>query len=484
MSKIYNIVIAYAENDNSEIIENGKGWVSNFQRFMEMMLGQLSGEVLSISIHNEREIDLTLQESDAFLIVLSPEFAKSEAWSSFFKNIDVDKDFSSRIFKVIKLPSGLAQLPDILHNLLDYDLFHSDPDTDVCTEITSFFGPEAEKEYWMRLVDLAYDVYSCLLKSKTSIKSGLATKSAEEEVIYLAETGADLAMHRNLIKRELMRYGYKILPDHALPILNQELEGRVRKDLARSRMSIHMIGNSIGETLSGSTNSILDIQNRIASEHAVSLNGNSRFSRLIWLAPELTIRNEKQRNFIDSIKRSAENLKGAEILQTPLEDFKNIIRKKLIANGIENAALESADSEGDNSRKSVYIIYDRIDESRISTITKFFESAGIHVLQPIFEGGLMDIRNHHINNLRIMDWAIVFKQEVNDTWVRMKLFDLLKAPGFGREKPILGKALYTSEEISIEPQFFGTYDIEIIEPNGKNDEEVLQSFIGKNKINV
>jgi len=484
MSKIYNIVIAYAEDDNSEIIENGKGWVSNFQRFMEMMLGQLSGELLSISICNEKEIDPALQEADAFLIVLSPQFANSKPWSIFLDSIESDKDFISKIFKVVKLPVEDDVHPKVLFNLLDYDLYHVDHDTDEFTEITSFFGPEAEKEYWMRLVDLAYDVYSCVLKTKSSITSSGARKSNVEEIIYLAETGSDLAMHRNLIKRELMRYGYKVLPDQALPAKSEELEEKLREDLNKSKMSIHMIGNSFGELLPGSSVSILDIQNRVASEHAVALNGNSRFSRLIWLAPELTIRNEKQRNFIDSIKRSAENLKGAEILQTPLEDFKNIIRKKLIANGIEIAAMEAHHNEEEAGRKSVYFIYDKLDQAQADPIIKLLSIMGVSVLQPIFEGELMEIRNHHINNLRLFDWAIVFKHEVNDTWVRMKLFDLLKAPGFGREKPILGKALLSQEEVAIEAQFFGTYDIDILEPKGKNVEDVLHSFIGKNKINV
>jgi hypothetical protein len=51
------------------------------------------------------------------------------------------------------------------------------------------------------------------------------------------------------------------------------------------------------------------------------------------------------------------------------------------------------------------------------------------------------VRKQHIDNLRVFDGAIIFKGKVNDQWVRMKVLDLLKAPGFGRKKPIQGKAI-------------------------------------------
>ncbi len=44
-----------------------------------------------------------------------------------------------------------------------------------------------------------------------------------------------------------------------------------------------------------------------------------------------------------------------------------------------------------------------------------------------------------------MDFALVYQGHVNDQWVKMKLLDLLKAPGFGRRKPILNKGVVVSK---------------------------------------
>ncbi|MDH5400240.1 MAG: hypothetical protein OEX02_18955, partial [Cyclobacteriaceae bacterium] len=47
----------------------------------------------------------------------------------------------------------------------------------------------------------------------------------------------------------------------------------------------------------------------------------------------------------------------------------------------------------------------------------------------------------HISNLRVFDAAVVYQGEVNPQWVRMKVLDLLKAPGYGRQKTVQGRAL-------------------------------------------
>ena len=74
--------------------------------------------------------------------------------------------------------------------------------------------------------------------------------------------------------------------------------------------------------------------------------------------------------------------------------------------------------------------------------------SGYHVILPIFEGELLELRKHHIENLKNLDAAIIYKGKVNEQWVRMKVLDLLKAPGFGRKKPIIGKAIFTDSEIN------------------------------------
>ncbi len=75
----------------------------------------------------------------------------------------------------------------------------------------------------------------------------------------------------------------------------------------------------------------------------------------------------------------------------------------------------------------------------------------------------MQVRKHHIDNLRTFDAAIIYKGKVNDQWVRMKVLDLLKAPGLGRNKPIKGKAVVMPAGSSINLETYKNHNLRILE---------------------
>ena len=250
-----------------------------------------------------------------------------------------------------------------------------------------------------------------------------------------------LLFKRNIIKRELQRHGYKVLPDHTLPQASNELIKVVQKEIEESSISIHLIGNSYGDIPEGSDKSVVDIQNQLASEKSAGLKDKHTFSRLIWISPKLQHASEKQLAFIESIKRDLASTEGAEILQTPLEDFKNIVREELIEVGIEKK-LSKRFEDTTNGKSSIYILHDKIDEKEVAPIKKEIEKLGYQVLLPAFEGELLELRQQHIANLRNFDAAIIYQGKVNNQWVRMKLLDLLKAPGFGRRKADKGQSHY------------------------------------------
>ena len=209
----------------------------------------------------------------------------------------------------------------------------------------------------------------------------------------------------------------------------------MRKDLEECTLSIHLIGNSYGEIPDGGDRSVVDMENKLAAECAARKRKEKQeFSRLIWITQNLRSASDRQKSFIETLKRDAEAQEGAEILQNPLEDFKNIVREELI----DSLQRKSVD---ESSEKSIYLVHDRMDHEEVKPIQEAIEKSGFKVLSPAFEGELLEVRKHHIENLRNFDGAIIFKGKVNDQWVRMKVLDLLKAPGFGRKKPIQGKAL-------------------------------------------
>jgi hypothetical protein len=484
MNKEVDILICYSEADNRENEFQDSGWVSNFKRFLEMMLSQILGEKPHILIKSEEDIlsGKDVAKVKVVLAILSERFLQSgpclDYIEEYYKEIE-KTGTNKRLFKVIKHPVATDDQPEKIKPLIGYEMFLLDNETGEVIEIKDFFSQEAERNYWMRMVDLAYDVHECLLEFKAKGKDGAASGGFARRSIFLAETSHDLKIQRNIIKRELLRHGYHVFPDKNLPGEAIELEKAIKEQIRQCQLSIHLIGNSYGEIPKGSERSVVDMQNRLAAQYCRDLaeEGGRKekdFSRLIWVSPNMRNVSERQRIFIDSIKRDLNALEGAEILQTPLEDFKNIVREELIEIGIEKKFSQKILSGNGGGKPILYLIVDKTDLEAAKPYMKVMEKEGFEVITPIHEGDLLSSRQFHIDNLRRFDLAVIFYGKVNKQWIRMKMLDLLKAPGFGRSKPIRGKALLISPGTAYKEAEFQLRDIQLL--SGQAEKEVITSL--------
>ncbi len=467
-----DVLITFAEVDNETAKKSEQGWVTQFKKFLELMLFQVLGTKPVIVIKSEFDTATApaMDNASVLVAVLTKDFIQSgrclDLVETFYKN--TSSTAINRVFKVLKSPLTLQEQPPRLRDSIGYDMYQLDVETGQMKEYSDFFSQEAEKQYWMKMVDLAYDIHEALITLKEGEGKGSSIKNIyKRKTIYLAETGHDLSVQRNIIKRELQRHGFIVLPNHSLPARVEELEREVRKDLEDCSLSIHLVGSAYGEIPEGADRSVVDIQNKIASEVAVAKRqGKDDFSRLIWIAQNLKNASDRQKAFIETIRRDTEAQEGAEILQNPLEDFKNIMREELM----ESQERTNAESTGS---KSIYLVHDRVDHTEVEPIRDVLEKSGFKVLMPAFEGELLDVRKRHIDNLRNFDGAIIFKGKVNDQWVRMKILDLLKAPGFGRNKPIQGKALVGTGNIDS----YKNQNITLISSDSSRSMENLKSFL-------
>lgn len=470
-----DVIITYAEKDNEAKSKQETGWVTQFKKFLELMLLQVLGHKPNIVLKEEFDsmTASTMDNASVLVAILSKDFIESgrclDTVESFYKTIGSTK--ANRVFKVLKSPLSLAEQPPRLRDLIGYDMYQLDAETGLMKEYSDFFSEEAEKQYWMKMVDLAYDIHETLIFLKEGETNADVKNIFKRKTIYLAETGHDLSVQRNIIKRELQRHGYIVLPNHTLPTQFSELEKMVKKDLEECSLSIHLIGSAYGEIPDGADQSVVDIQNKLAAaQSAVKKSRKEEFSRLIWISPNLKNASDRQKGFIDSIKRDVDAQEGAEILQNPLEDFKNIMREELMESQ-ERVLAE------DHQGKAIYLLHDRVDQQAVRPFKEAIEKNGFKVIEPIFEGDLLDVRKNHIDNLRALDGAIIFKDKVNDQWVRMKVLDLLKAPGFGRKKPILGKAIVTPQGNTQGLDGFKNQNLTLI--SGDQDKSIasLKSFL-------
>lgn len=479
MSFEIDILITYADSDNQSD-NRSNGWVTDFKRFLELMLIQVLGEKPHILLKSEHD-SITggdMKKVGILLPILSPRFIESgKCLDTLEEFLKASKSEFPRVFKVLKKPITMEEQPSKLRELIGFDLYSVDMDSGRIEDYKDFFSAEAEQNFWMKMVDLAYEIHESLILLKQKSSTATIKPIFTRRSIYLAETGHDLAIQRNIIKRELQRHGYKVLPDHTLPQNLTELKKVIKKEVEESSLSIHLIGNSYGEIPEGSDKSIVDIQNQISAEKSTALKDKSVFSRLIWISPRLQHASEKQLAFIESIKRDLSSTEGAEILQTPLEDFKNIVREELIEVGIDKKLDRQKEDAAETGDMKVYMLYDKLDEADVLPLKKFISKMGFTVLEPTFEGELLTLRQHHISNLRSFDAAIIYQGAVNDQWVRMKLLDLLKAPGFGRRKPIKGKVIISKKEEKIDVSAYKSHKIMVIDGSKEDTLDSLKTFL-------
>jgi len=471
-----DVLIAFADRDNESNAKNEPGWVSQFKKFLELMLTQVLGEKPNVLIKADYDsmVSPKLDNVGVFIAILSKDFIESgkclDNVESFYKAIESTSKNKNRAFKVFKSPLTNQEQPPRLRESIGYDMYQLDPDSGETKEYTDYFSTDAERQYWMKMVDLAYDIYETLLYLKgqttTEVKNIYKRK-----IIYLAETGHDLSVQRNIIKRELQRHGYQVLPNQTLPGNASDLERTVRKELDESALSIHLIGSAYGEIPEGTDKSVVDIQNKLAAERSLQAKENKiEFGRLVWISPNLTHASERQKAFIENIKRDAEVQEGADILQTSLEDFKNIMREELVDAG-EKKPVEQSGGH------SIYMMHDKVDRAAVKPLIEVMEKSGFTVLVPDYEGELLELRQKHINNLKNLDGAIIYKGNVNEQWVRMKALDLLKAPGFGRKKPILAKAIFTTPGSNLNNESFRSQNLRVVEGDSTSSLESLKSFL-------
>jgi len=481
--------ISYAHLDNVELIEGGKGWVTNLHRALEVRLAQLLGKTpqiwrdpkLSGNDVFEDALVERLRRVAALVSVVSPRYVKSEwtrrelaeFWKAAEQQGGVHFRDKARIFKVLKTPVPLKVDPPELQALLGYEFFKVDPDSGRVHELDGVFGAEAQRDFWIRLDDLAHDI-CCMLEmlEAPDTESGPSTW-IDRGTIFVAETTSDLREQREAIKRDLQQHDYTVLPSRALPLVASELRAAVRNDLAQCHMSIHLVGKSYGFVPEASDQSVLEIQNELAIERGEQGGG---FSRLLWIPPGLKIEDERQRKVVEQLRLDPRMQVGADLLETSLEDLRTLIQGRLKQK--QKPAAERAIAVApDKSLTQLYLIYDQRDASEATPWADFLFESGFEVIHPVFEGDEAEVREYHEENLRSCDGSLILYGTASECWLRRKLRELQKSAGYGRTKagPVVGIALIPPK--TVEKERFRTHEAIIIPQLTGFSQDSLKSFI-------
>ena len=456
-----DIFISYAHYDNESAFGDD-GWITAFHRALQVRVKQLLGKEARIW----RDPDLTgndvfpeklserIKKAATLVCVLSPRYLESDwcqrelrEFTETGKKLIVDGTTKARVFKVVKTQVPLERLPRPVQPLLGYEFFKTDPETNRVRELDVSIDPETKKEYWARLDDLAHDIKELLEKTRESREAGA---DGDKGTVYLAETTLDQRDSRDSVRRDLLRHGYSVLPDRALPLAAGELEELVREQVARASLSIHLIGASFGVVPEGTSESMISIQNEVAADRAAS----GGLQRLVWIAPSMEVADERQRAFIDALRDDQRTYVNSDLLEVPLEDLKTQIHHRLEP---AEAAAEPPKATGETAQ--VYLICDQrdLEGDGVGAIYEHLFSSGLEVVLPTFDGDEAQVRQDHTTNLTSNDAFLFYYGAGSDSWIRNQMRELEKSRGYPDKRPEMANAIYVAGPPSPQKKLFRTH---------------------------
>jgi len=221
----------------------------------------------------------------------------------------------------------------------------------------------------------------------------------------------------------------------------------------------------------------MEIQNQLAIERGKS----GKFSRLLWIPPGLQVEDDRQVKLIERLRLDPGMMEGADLLETFFEDLRTVIHDKLKRPSAPALApapsvQSPAPQVESGSHPSLYVIHDQRDSEAASAWVEHLYDH-FEVLQSVFEGDEAEIREYHDDNLRSCDGVLIFYGSTNELWVRRKLREVQKAPGYGRTKPAPVVGIVMAPPRSPEKERFRTHDAMVLPQFEGLSAASLQQFI-------
>lgn len=438
----FPVFISYAHIDDEPFPPDEEGWISEFHGVLETRLRQVAGRNLKIwrddqLAGNDRfweEIKSRLDKS-VLISILSPRYVQSESCRlELQRYAELHKEkrgaIQTPIFKVIKTPYEPDHPePSDLRGVLGYPFFQLNS-RGVPRELRLTLGPEERVLYFDQLYDLAHDIQEMM----TLLDSDDDTLQPAKGVIYLSETPYDLTSQRDDIRRDLQQRGYEVLPARPVPWNTPGFRQAIQADLARSTLSVHLIGGCSGIVPEDEEEPIVALQAGLAMQESAG----RFFPRLFWLPEGLEAKQERQKVFINRLLTDRSDHPGLELLRGPLEELKTVLQDKLNARPPAPPPVKA-------NRARVYLICHESDLAAVGDLRDCLDQHGCDVDMPLFEGDEAQRSEYHKELLRMNDAAVVYYGAASEAWLRFKLLDLRKAAGYrDTVSPPLVQAVYVA----------------------------------------
>lgn len=397
-------------------------WMNLFRQKLSMAFLRTCGKNIEFLFKTSETTDWNslINQAKFFIPILaiddnSDEHYLNELYSISDKLLKKKNDIQNQLFKVCLGPSNHIQQPAIFKSLYGYNFFEYFGRKETIT-VLDFNKKEHSVEAWNLLLDLAFDFKQTL----ETFEPETENDKKKNKYVYLTLCSSDLTATRDELKRELQHYGYTVLPKTDLSLEPEELYDLVSKNLEKCAYVVQLLGGKYGEIEQGEKESIFEKEH-----HAISSIQKNMPSirRLIWVPETLKRKEHRQELFINRIKQRDSD-HHTEVIESSLDEFKDILAQRLV---FGNAAPQT-----DSAKGEIYLITP--PNTNFDNYSDIAESLNIK-FATIDQTNQENLYHQHLKLLSNSSNILILWVNKDHFWLRSKLSDLVKAPGFGRKDP-------------------------------------------------
>src|SRR5687768_13456676 len=97
-----DVLIVYADRDNEPLLSGEPGWVTQFRKFLELMLTQVLGEKPNVQLKSESSLRASIDNAAVWVALLSRDFIQSGGCLDHIEAISkqAGTEARGRVFKV------------------------------------------------------------------------------------------------------------------------------------------------------------------------------------------------------------------------------------------------------------------------------------------------------------------------------------------------------------------------------------------------
>lgn len=451
----YRIIIKFTQNDNIPNSDSDKGWVDYFS---EILVTAINYQVKAdIEMVHKNEIDPIgaedIEQSDLIIYILSPAFIVSSNINQDASALETAFNFdipfiNHKVKKVFKAPVKIQELPLSLSTPTYYRFYDLVDNDEIDYETYEGWNEYQDNhKFWVIMADILNETLFLFDQEKPLV----------EKKIFISNNSTEYFNERNNIKRELKAHNLEIYPDEDFSIEANYMDDAELFFMKKCDLSLHFPDEFISLNM---------------EERDKTFNKLSEQKRYIWFSPLEALKPEKRIKY-NELKIQLKPYKNIEAVETPIEELKTILKKRVLGNGNKIVQKDLVDQ-----KELIYILTDvKLNEDIYNSLMND------KVLNNKFEFKILnntenasEYRIMHYDLLKTADYFIILHFKNNKEWLKSMVSEIRKAPGFRKDNLIKGKFIL-GKNLSL-PNKYIEENFSLIPLNQPNEiEECLKEIL-------